>query len=119
MFFFDTYALVEFNKGNEDYRQYFGLPIYTSIFNLYEFFYSVLAQHGEEKARQATSKLNANLVPLEIEDIVRASKFRLKHKGKKLSYADALGYETARHRKLIFLTGDMQFKEMKNVEYVK
>ncbi len=119
MHFFDTYALVEFNKGNPDYEKYSAESIHTTMLNLYEFFYSILKQTGEEKAKQAMSKLNAIKIEITENDIVQASKFRFKHRAKKLSYADALGYEIARSRKLRFLTGDTQFAKMENVEHVK
>ncbi|MFH1391955.1 MAG: PIN domain-containing protein [Candidatus Diapherotrites archaeon] len=119
MYFFDTYALIELVKGNPVYADYAGKPIYTSIFNLYEFFYSVLAEFGEKKARKETQSLNANIISLNLKDIAQASKFRFENRKKKLSYAGALGYVLAKSRDLVFLTGDMQFEKMKNVEYVK
>ncbi len=119
MYFFDSYALIEFNKGNPEYQKYSKETIHTTILNLYEFFYSALAEFGEEKAKEAMSKLNAVKVDISESDVVQASKFRLSNKQKKLSYADALGYEIARSNKLKFLTGDMQFRTLENVEYVK
>ncbi len=111
--------MIELVKGNPGYKKYAGEPIYTSIFNLYEFFYSVLLEFGEKKATEELAGLNANKIEISDLDIAEASKFRLKNRAKKLSYADALGYEIAKSRKLVFLTDDMQFEKMQNVEYVK
>ena len=80
MHFFDTYALVELVEGNPSYAKYTGEPIYTSVFNLYEFFYSVLSEFGEKKARKETRGLNANLVEFGVEDIADASKFRFRNR---------------------------------------
>ena len=38
---------------------------------------------------------------------------------KKFSYIDCIGYISAREKKLLFLTGDEQFKEIPGVEFVK
>jgi hypothetical protein len=48
-------------------------------------------------------------------------KFRLKMKKKKkaLSYVDALGYTIANRMKIRFLTGDIAFEDVPNVEYVR
>jgi len=43
----------------------------------------------------------------------------LKISNKKLSIPDAIGYTIAKNKKLKFVTGDDDFKNMKNVEFVK
>jgi len=50
-----------------------------------------------------------------------AMKFRLKmkRKMKDLSYVDALGYQIANRMNIPFLTGDMAFEGVSNVEFVK
>jgi len=45
--------------------------------------------------------------------------FRLKYKKQKLSYFDALGYIFARRKKILFATGDKEFKKLSGVEYRK
>ena len=45
--------------------------------------------------------------------------FRLQNKSLNLSYVDCIGYVLARSSGLKFLTGDIQFKDMSNVEFVK
>lgn len=55
------------------------------------------------------------------DQIKNAMKLRKKMKGKGLniSYADALGYSIALELDIKFLTGDREFKDLGNVEYVK
>ena len=45
--------------------------------------------------------------------------FRLLNKKRKLSYVDCLGYILAGMNGAKFLTGDNQFKDLQNVEFVK
>ena len=51
--------------------------------------------------------------------IKKAAEFRLKHKERKLSMTDCVGYILALELGIKFLTGDLEFKDMENVEYVK
>ena len=44
---------------------------------------------------------------------------KLKHRKKKISYVDALGYKLALENNALFLTGDNAFKDVSHVEFVK
>jgi len=46
-------------------------------------------------------------------------KFRKKNKKRNLSYTDCIGYVYATENDLIFLTGDKEFENLENVEFVK
>jgi len=50
-----------------------------------------------------------------------ASEFRksANKTGKKLSLIDALGYSCSCKQRIKFLTGDKEFMEMENVEFIK
>ena len=119
-FFYDSYAIIEFIKGNAAYRTYFiehtGL---TTLYNVMEVYYSVLNEEGEKKARQVIELLKPILIYPSIEDVEESMKFRLQHKKLKLSYADCLGYTMAKRNNIKFLTGDQGFQSIQNVEYVK
>jgi hypothetical protein len=60
-------------------------------------------------------------VPTEDSDYLNASEFMpsANRTGKKLSLVEALGYSYSRKLGIKFLTGDKEFIEMENVEYVK
>ena len=55
------------------------------------------------------------------EDYVNAALLRqeARRRGKNLSLIDCLGYVIARRLNIPFLTGDREFEDMDNVEYVK
>jgi len=44
---------------------------------------------------------------------------KLKGKGLNISYADAVGYSLALEMGIKFLTGDKEFRDLDNVEYVR
>ncbi|MBI4210777.1 MAG: PIN domain-containing protein [Candidatus Diapherotrites archaeon] len=119
MYFFDTYALIEKNKGSQNYEKYSGEPVMTSVFHLYEFFYSALGEFEESKSREAMGRLGANKIEVLDRDIIEASKFRRQNRQKRLSYADCMGYILAKRIGAKFLTGDKEFRGMENVEFVK
>lgn len=119
MYFFDTYAIIEMQNSNPNYLRFVGTPIIGSVYNKTELFYSNLADKGEKEAKARMEKANMGILEIKDEDIIDACKFRLKHKAKKLSYADCIGYTLAKRNNLKFLTGDNMFKGMENVEFVK
>ena len=58
-YFLDTYALIEMIKGNKNYSFYSKAELFTSIFNLYELYYNLLREEGEEIARNYFSKFKS------------------------------------------------------------
>ncbi len=120
LFFADTYALIDYFKGNKNYKKYFEEnEIITTKFNLMELYYSALKETSEWLANLYFDSLLTNCVKVNDELLKKAMKFKLKEKKKHLSYVDAIGYQIALSKKVKFLTGDKEFKKMKNVEFVK
>jgi len=118
-YFLDTYAIIEISKANPHYNPYLKQELYTSLSNLYELYYILLRDHNEEIAREFFETFLDNCIPIQPVHIFKAASFKLKHRKNKLSYADSLGYSIALHQGIKFLTGDKQFEEIENVEYVK
>jgi predicted nucleic acid-binding protein len=116
-FFFDTYAIIEMIKSNQNYMKYRMMPVLTSIMNYGEFYYWTL-KHNENPGRLLAT-LKRTMLVIEEGDMNEAVEFRFKNKHRKLSYVDCIGYAMAKRRELIFLTGDNQFRDLPNVEFVK
>lgn len=121
-YFYDTYAIIEFINSNPSFKEYFleneGI---TTLYNVMEVYYIILRDQDEEKAKTALNLLKQIIVSPSINIVEDAMKFRLKHRQmkKKFSYADCLGYIISLKEKIKFLTGDKQFKDFPNVEFVK
>src|SRR3989344_2283486 len=94
-YFLDTYALIEIIKGNESYNKILGEKLFTSLFNLYELYYSLLRDYNEETARRYFFQFKEIIIPMKDSYIFSASAFKLKNKKSKFSYADCLGYNMA------------------------
>ncbi len=118
-FFYDTYAIMSLIEGNENYDKYKNSIITTSILNLAELYYIFLRSHGKQTADYWVKKLNFNFIEIDKDSIIRAVEFRFDNKKEDLSLTDCVGYILALKNNLKFLTGDKEFENKKNVEFVK
>ena len=116
-YFFDTYALIALIKNNPDYVKYSDELVTTTHFNLVELYYIILKDFNEEKALGLYKKFKECSTDVSDDVIFEAMKLKLKNKS--LSYVDCIGYVFAIKNNLKFLTGDKEFKDMIDVEYVK
>ena len=117
VFFFDTYAFFEIIKGNPKYNPYLECRIITTIFNMAELNYNLKKEKDKKIVDEYTDKYSKFIVDVPIGDIKRAMDFKMLNKH--LSIPDAIGYTVARKYGVKFLTGDGDFENMENVEFVK
>jgi len=118
-FFFDSYALIEVFKGSQNYEAYKEVRVITTYFNLYEAYYGIRREKNEEEGDEFFKEIKNFCIPLKFDWIKEATNFRLSKKKEDLSYVDCLGYIIAKDMRIKFLTGDKQFKDLPNVEFVK
>ncbi len=120
VFFYDSYAIIEYLNNNSRFISYFeqhrGI---LTLLNILEVYYSVLWEGDTQRADLVLETLLPLAIEPRKETIQRAMKFRYEHKKKNLSYADCLGYQIALDQGIKFLTGDKEFEHVKNVEFVK
>ena len=119
MLFFDSYAIVELINGNEKYEKYKDITIVTNTLHLAEVLYSLLLRIDYDKAMEIITNFDFEFIDITSEISLESASFKFKHKGKKLSYADCIGYISAIKNNLLFLTGDKEFEKLPNVEFVK
>ena len=118
-FFFDTYAFIEILKQNKNYLPYKNCKILTTKLNLMELHYSILKNVGKEQADKIYEQLLKFAIEIPDEIIKKANQFKYLHKKQKLSYIDSIGYVLAKVKNIKFLTGDKEFQNFPNVEFVK
>lgn len=119
-FFFDTYALFEILNKNPAYEPYAkDISILTTKLNLMELHYLLLRKHGKYKADEAFKFFNEFVIEFDDATIKEANELKLKLNRRDVSYIDCIGYTLAKKRNARFLTGDEQFKDLDNVEFVK
>ena len=117
LYFFDTYAFFEILRGSPAYRPYAEANAITTIFNLAELNYNLKSRQGAELADKWTDAFKKFLVPVEVVDIKKSMELRVSMKT--LSIPDAIGYTVARRHGVKFLTGDEDFRNMPQVEFIK
>ncbi len=121
IYLFDTYAILEILSGNKNYLPYIDCEIIINEFIFAELSYKLLLE--ENKTKKDTEvylrKYKDFIVNADFETIIEAMRFRVKHKKKKISMTDCISYVMAKKLGVKFLTGDKEFKNFENVEFVK
>lgn len=118
-FFFDTYAFFEIMQGNKNYAPYKKCSIITTRLNLMELHYGLLRLYGKKNADTYYDRLLEFTVFFDDATVKKASLLKFFKKKKNLSYVDCIGYVLAQRMDVKFLTGDRQFADMENVEWVR
>lgn len=119
-YFFDSYALIEIYEKNPDYEKYSNANVVTTYFQVYETYYSLIRNgYKNEEIKKFFEFLQTLCIELKFDWIPLSVNFRRENKKSELSYADCLGYIIAKELGIKFLTGDKEFKDLENVEFVK
>ncbi len=116
-YFFDSYALFEIAYGNEKFKSYAEVGGLTTLFNIAELNYGLKKEKSALEADMITDKFRSNTIKVLWQDIKEAMDIKIKHK--KMSIPDVIGYTVAKRLSIKFLTGDSDFKDFENVEFVK
>src|SRR3989337_2534320 len=117
-YLFDTYALMEIIDGNDNYLEYLDSDMVINNFIFAELCYN-LFKDNDKNAKKHLSKYAEHISSVRPEWIEEAMLFRLKWKDRGVSMTDCIGYVMASKLGIKFLTGDKEFEEMDNVEFVK
>lgn len=118
-YFFDSYAVIELSESSQPYEKYKEFEIVTSVLNIGEIYQTILMKKGKEAADNWFEKTNFKLLEITPEIIIEAVSFRHSNKKNDFSLPDAVGYKLSLKHNLKFLTGDRQFENLENVEFVK
>ncbi len=116
---FDTYALLEIFYGNKDYEKFLNCHVAITKLNLFELYYKLYNNYGEEIAKNEFDKYFGSAIDFDNEVIKDAAKLKSMFKKQDMSMADCIGYIKARKLGIKFLTGDKQFEFLPNVEFKK
>lgn len=119
IFFFDSYALFEIISGNLKYKLYIKARVVTTKLNIFEVYRGLSRDVGEEEAEKFLEEYYPFSIDFNEEDIRNAAKLKIEHKKRDLSMTDCIGYVLAKRLSIKFLTGDKEFKDLANVEFVK
>ena len=116
---FDTYALIEIIKGNKNYNLYLNSKIIITNFILAELCFNLIRELGVERGSYYTDEYSKFIIDIDKGVIKKAMIFRLENIKRNMSITDCIGYFLAKELNIKFLTGDKEFKDMDNAEFVK
>lgn len=117
--YLDTYVLCEIAKAN---TRFLSLLVNTSVINdltLAEFYGVILREFNEQTAEYWKNKFFSYTKQVPLDVLILAVKFRKDHIKQNISFFDAVGYIFAKENGGIFVTGDKEFKNLPNVEFIK
>jgi len=119
IYFFDSYAIMEIIKGNPNYEKYIDKNIILIKENIFEIYFSILRQIGEDVADEILREYYPNVVDFDEHVIREAAVLKNKYYKQNISITDCIGYILALRLGIKFLTGDKEFENFDNVEFVK
>jgi len=118
IFVYDTYALIELMKSNPNYEKYENCKTVINDFIFAEFCYK-LYRDSVANSEELTLEVEPAIIHASSSTIKRALKFRYENKKKRMSMTDCISYFQAKELGIKFLTGDREFKDLEDVEFVK
>jgi len=121
MYFLDTCAMLGYLKGEKGFDKIVeGGAFVVSRFQLMELYYITLKEADEalaEKYYEAFSRYEGEIEERTLKNAMKA-RLWLQKKGMNISYVDAIGYQYANEKDLLFVTSDPSFRKLENVEFV-
>ena len=118
-FVFDTYAIIEIIRGNSSYAQYLDSEIIINDFIFAELCYNLIKEKGMEKSSLLIDRYIGFVLNVPPKIIKDAMLFRFENRKKDLSMADCISYLQSKDLNVKFLTGDKEFRDLPNVEFVR
>jgi len=118
IFVFDTYAIIEIIRGNKKYEDYINKRIIINDFIFAELCY-ILIREEYPKVQEHLNRYAKFIVHVDSKTIEKAMGFRFKNKKDRLSMTDCISYFMAKKLGIKFLTGDKEFEEKEDVEFVR
>lgn len=110
---------MEIIGGNQKYAKYIDSNMVITEFILAELCFNLIRKMGKEKAFVHIDELSSYAVPVDKDIIKKAMSYRYELKDRKVSMTDCTGYFLAKSLGVKFLTGDKEFKDIEDVEFVK
>ncbi len=115
----DTYALIEISNGNAKFMKYLDLDFVITDLILAEFYAVILREYNEETANYWYKKLEPYSISVDKLILIEAIKFKYKHRKTNISFFDSVGYMFSLKNNYLFVTGDKEFENFNNVEFLK
>ncbi len=119
----DSWAWIEYFKGSrsgEKVRKYVegGEKAVISTINIAEVYRWILRFYDEKVAKEKVEVMKERCFVIPVDEEIAIMGAKIKHE-EKMGLGDAIIYATAKKENAILLTGDTDFKDKKDVIFVK
>ena len=113
----DTYALIEIHDQNPNFLHYLNQEFIIPEITMAEFYGVILRDYNEKTAAYLIKKFSSFIIPVNLDVLIKAVKYRHENKQQNLSFFDCVGYIFARENIVKFVTGDKEFQNKPGVEF--
>ena len=115
----DTYALIEIHDENPKFLKYLEEEFIVPEIVMSEFYSIILRDYNEKTAEYLLKNFEPYLKTVNLNILIKAVKYRYENKKQNLSFFDCVGYVFALENNMKFVTGDKEFHNKENVEFIK
>jgi|SRR3989344_9635727 len=115
----DTYALIEIHDENPYFLHFLNQEFVVPEITMAEFYGIILRDYDEKTANYLLKKFMMYIIPVKLDIMIKAVKYRHENKKQNLSFFDCVGYMFSREKGMKFVTGDKEFEDKEGVEFVK
>lgn len=115
----DTYALKEIHDENPNFLSCLNGEFIVPDLIIAEFYGIILREYNEKTANYLLNKFQPYIRKISFDIMIKAVKFRYDNRKQNLSFFDCVGYIFAVENNMKFVTGDKEFKDRENVEFIK
>ena len=115
----DTYALWEILRENPKYAKILNQPFVITEWTLAEFYKTLLREFEKTVAREWCNKLKPYAEVVSLSIVLEAINFQREHDKEDLSLFDCVGYMFSIKKGYMFVTGDKEFKNKKEVLFIQ
>ncbi|MFT4343548.1 MAG: hypothetical protein ACMXYE_02265 [Candidatus Woesearchaeota archaeon] len=119
MYCLDTYALWEIMKGNKKYLDVVLSNFVITDWTLVEFYKTLIKEYDKRTAEYWLRKFKPYTITVNINILKKAVDFHHEHKKNAISLFDAVGYIFSVENKMEFVTGDKEFRNKPQVNFIK
>ncbi|MBI2498687.1 PIN domain-containing protein [Candidatus Woesearchaeota archaeon] len=116
-FLYDTYALIEILNKNINYEKFTETGLVINDFIFAELCFKLFREGVN--VNEYIAEVSPAIIHATPKIIIRAMLFIIDNKDKNLSMTDCISYIQSKELGIKFLTGDKQFENLENVEFVK
>lgn len=115
----DTYAILEIFSQNKKFEHLLNEEVFIADLTMSEAWGTLYKKFNKRTADFWLNKFVSICAQVNLNTLIKAREFKILNAKKDLSFIDCVGYTYAKEKGYVFVTGDKEFQNLPNVEYIK